>query len=203
MESNDKSDELVNKAKNIIKNPDDDEAVLELEKMNLSNDKVIDTFENSGLIDQKVQAVSYTVDGLYSDKKMRKFKTRAALKSNPPTLTIESNSGDQAKFFLTKELTNNLYTMLKDVRNAYVGIKKTHQHTDTIPGAHRGLGVLLAYIRLHAREVLIALVWAMAGLSYSRNFVLGSVLASFFGIILIFVPEITKKFSTKKGDDNL
>ena len=124
---------------------------------------------------------------------MKKFRNKIEMKSNPPELKIESNDGSAVSFFLTKQLTNKLLLVLTDVQKAYVGIKKTEQHTDKIPASKRGFGKISALLKLHSHEVIIALFFAMAGLFYSSNFGIGSIIAFVIGCGIIFVPHKNKK----------
>ena len=181
-----KTDEVELKKTNTIL--DDDEKVVEIENLDLSDDKMLDEFENSGLVDQGNEAVTYSVENLYADKKMKRFKSALEIKQAPPILKIESSSGDIASFYLTKNLAKKLSLMLKDVNKAYLGMKKLEQHTDKKPETKTGFSKLLAYVRLHAKEVIIAMLFASSGLLYSTKFVAGSLVALVIGLLYIFWP---------------
>lgn len=173
---------------------DDDEAVLALTDLESSeDDKVLEEYEDSGLVDQGKQAVMYQVENLYADKKKKKFRSKFDLRTHAPELVIKTSTGDETRVYLTKNFNDKLLLMLTDVKKAYVGIRKTEQHTANNPQGKQGTSKLVALLRQRAHDVMVGAIFLSAGLLYNSNFYLGSIVAGIIGGFLIFYKPKNKK----------
>lgn len=106
-----------------LEDMDEDEAIIELDKIHKKNDSVLEKDFLSSLIEQNSdnKIVYYEVENIYSNKNKRRYKNRYKLRSNPPILIIKDDSGNEASFVLTENLTDELSDTLKQVKKAYLG----------------------------------------------------------------------------------
>lgn len=102
----------------------DDEAILELDKMTGKNDELIEKDYLSSLINQKDRMVYYEVENIYNNPQKKTFQNRFKMRKNPPILVIKDDVGNEAKFFLTENLTDELSETLRQVKRAYYGFHK-------------------------------------------------------------------------------
>lgn len=182
-----KVDEEIDEA---ITDSDDDSSVLKLEQLTEEHpEKVLKAFETTGLISQGTEVISYSIENLYSDKKNKKFRSRNNLSANPPILKITSSTGAEAKFYLTKELNQQLYYLLGDVKQGYSGFRKLSKHTESDPTIQHGIGKFKAYIKLHSSQVILSAIWLISGLLYSQSFAYASILFAMIGLFMIFYPH--------------
>lgn len=104
-----------------LQNLSDDEAIIELDKITGKNDELLERDYLSSLIEQKDRLVYYEVEGIYSNEKTRRFKTRLKLRKEPPTLIVRDEFDNEVKFYLTENLTDELAETLRQVKRAYYG----------------------------------------------------------------------------------
>lgn len=102
----------------------DDEAIVELDKMTGKNDELIEKDYLSSLINQKDRMVYYEVENIYHDPNKKTFKNRFKLRRDPPILLVKDDLGNEAKFYLTENLTDELSETLRQVKRAYYGFHK-------------------------------------------------------------------------------
>lgn len=95
----------------------DDEFINEVE----ANDLIMEQDYLSSLIEQQERLVYYEVENIYSDMDKRKYKNKLQLKKDPPTLIIKDDFENEAIFYLTENLTDELINTLKEVKRAYHG----------------------------------------------------------------------------------
>ena len=85
------------------------------------NDSIIIRDYLSSLVNQGEQIVYYEVENIYSELGSKKYKNKLLLKKDPPTLLIKDNLDNEAVFYLTENLTDELINTLKEVKRAYYG----------------------------------------------------------------------------------
>lgn len=183
---------------------DDDKAVLELNNSDEmpDNETIIEEYENSGLVDQGEQAITYSVEGLYKNKKMNRYRSSLAMQTRPPELKIESSDGTGFSIHLTEKLNRHLKTVLTDVDNAYMGKPKVEQHVK-MDEWRLGDGVFdkfVKYFRKRYSRLLIALVWLLAGLLYASSFTFGGIVLSVIGTFMVFAPTKNEKRGATKDE---
>lgn len=99
----------------------DDEAVIELDKLTGQNDELIEKDYLSSLVSQDDRLVYYEVENIYSNPKNNAFKNRLKMRRDPPVLVVKDDFGNEAKFYLTENLTDELSETLRQVKRAYHG----------------------------------------------------------------------------------
>lgn len=104
-----------------LKGLSDDEAVIELDKITGKNDELIDKDYLSALVNQQDRMVYYEIENLYQDTVKQRFKNRLKMRKDPPVLIVRDDFGNEVKFYLTENLTDELSTTLKQVKRAYLG----------------------------------------------------------------------------------
>lgn len=102
----------------------DDEAVVELDKMTGKNDELIEKDYLNVLVNQKDRMIYYEVENIYNNPNKRTFQNRFKMRRNPPSLIIKDDMGNEAKFNLTENLTDELSETLRQVKRAYYGFHK-------------------------------------------------------------------------------
>lgn len=102
----------------LIKNLDDylaeDLELLEGEDYVILEDQAL------GLLRQSEGVVTWSVSGLYKDN--GDLRSRIALKSDPPVLTIKDSQSGEAKFVLTEALVDQLGSVMNDARRGFNGV---------------------------------------------------------------------------------
>lgn len=99
----------------------DDEAIIELDKITGENDKIVEQDYLSSLIEQDERLVYYEIENIYVDSKKRRYKNRLKLRKNPPVLIVRDDYDNEASFYLTENLTEELINTLNQVQRAYYG----------------------------------------------------------------------------------
>lgn len=99
----------------------DDEAVIELDKLTGQNDEIVERDYLSSLVSQDDRLVYYEIENIYSNEEARAFKNRLKMRRDPPVLVVKDDFGNQAKFYLTENLTDELTETLRQVKRAYHG----------------------------------------------------------------------------------
>lgn len=99
----------------------DDEAVIELDKMTGQNDELVEKDYLSALINQDDRLIYYEVENIYHDPQKRVFRNRFKMRKDPPVLVVRDDFGNEAKFYLTENLTDELSETLRQVKRAYYG----------------------------------------------------------------------------------
>lgn len=102
----------------------DDEAIVELDKMTGKNDELIEKDYLNVLVNQKDRMIYYEVENIYNNPNKRTFQNRFKMRRNPPSLVIKDDMGNEAKFNLTENLTDELSETLRQVKRAYYGFHK-------------------------------------------------------------------------------
>lgn len=110
---NKKLEKLLNKNK--VREIQDEETEIE------RNDEIIEQDYLSSLVDQKERLVYYEIENIYSDMDNRKYRNKSKLKKDPPTLIIKDDFDNEAIFYLTENLTDELIETLGEVKRAYYG----------------------------------------------------------------------------------
>lgn len=87
----------------------------------IKNDEVLEKDYLSSLIGQEERLVYYEIENIYRDSKKRMYKNKFSLKKEPPILIMRDNYGNQAEFYLTENLTDELIDTLGEVKRAYLG----------------------------------------------------------------------------------
>ena len=100
-----------------LENLTDDEFVNSFDK----NDEILKRDYLSSLVDQKEQIVYYEVENIYSNEEKKKYRNKMQLKKDPPILIVKDDFGNEAIFYLTENLTDELVHTLKEVKRAYYG----------------------------------------------------------------------------------
>lgn len=100
-----------------LENLTDDEFVNSFDK----NDEILKRDYLSSLVDQKEQIVYYEVENIYSNEEKKKYRNKMQLKKDPPILIVKDDFGNEAIFYLTENLTDELIHTLKEVKRAYYG----------------------------------------------------------------------------------
>lgn len=100
-----------------LENLTDDEFINSFDK----NDEILKKDYLSSLVDQKERIIYYEIENIYSNKEKRKYKNKMQLKKNPPILIIKDDFENEAIFYLTENLTDELIDTLKEVKRAYYG----------------------------------------------------------------------------------
>lgn len=98
-----------------------EEEVAKLDEILGENDSIIEQDYLSSLVEQEDRLVYYEVENIYQNIKKRTYKSKFKMKKNPPTLTVRDDLGNEAIFYLTENLTDELIGTLKDVKKAYLG----------------------------------------------------------------------------------
>lgn len=104
-----------------LKGLSDDEAIIELDKITGENDELIDKDYLSALVNQQDRMVYYEIENLYQDTAKQRFKNRLKMRKDPPVLIVRDDFGNEVKFYLTENLTDELSKTLKQVKRAYLG----------------------------------------------------------------------------------
>lgn len=91
------------------------------EEEDYSNDVVLDAQDDMGLIEQEDDILNWEVVGLYKDN--GKMHPARYLKRNPPVLTLKNDSGMEANFVLTKNLSYQLRYAVDSVYKGYFNIE--------------------------------------------------------------------------------
>ena len=99
----------------------DDEAILEIDKFTKENDTIIEQDYLSSLVKQEYRLVYYEIENIYSNPKSKAYRSRLKLKKDPPVLTIKDDYDNEAVFYLTENLTDELIGTLQQVKRAYYG----------------------------------------------------------------------------------
>lgn len=99
----------------------DDEAILEIDKLTDENDTIIEQDYLSSLVEQKDRLVYYEIENIYRNPKSKAYKNRLLLRRSPPILIIKDDFDNEANFFLTENLTDELIDSLQQVKRAYYG----------------------------------------------------------------------------------
>lgn len=99
----------------------DDEAIIELDKLTGKNDSIIEKDYLSSLVEQNDRVVYYSIENIYQSKSRRRFKNRMKLRKEPPVLIIKDDLGNEAIFYLTENLTDELSETLRQIKRAYYG----------------------------------------------------------------------------------
>ena len=180
---------------------DDDQAVLDLTKSDeLDDDEtIIEAYENSGLIDQGQQAITYSVQDLYKNKKMTKYRSSLSMQAHSPKLTIETSDGNGFSINLTEKLNRHLKTLLTDVDDAYMGKPKGQQHVK-LNEWRLGDGAFdkfVKYLKTCYPSILLSLVWLLAGILYGVNFKFGAIILYVVGIVMALKPKNNDKGDSK------
>lgn len=180
---------------------DDDQAVLDLTKSDELNDDetIIEAYENSGLIDQGQQAITYAVQDLYKNKKMTKYRSSLSMQARSPKLTIETSDGNGFSINLTEKLNRHLKTLLTDVDDAYMGKPKGQQHVK-LNEWRLGDGAFdkfVKYLKTCYPLILLSLVWLLAGILYGVNFKFGAIILSVVGVVMALKPKNKDKGDSK------
>lgn len=97
----------------LVDSEDDDE--------DFANDVVLDAQDNRGLIEQGDDVLNWEVTGLYKDN--GKLHPARYLKKNPPILTIKDDTGVEANFVLTKNLSYQLRYAVDSVYKGYFNVE--------------------------------------------------------------------------------
>lgn len=84
-------------------------------------DVVLEKDYLEGLVEQADRVVYYEIKNIYKNEKSKEYKNKYNMKKSPPILTIKNNLGDEVEFELTKNLTSELISVLKEVDRAYLG----------------------------------------------------------------------------------
>lgn len=96
------------------------------EDLELKEDNILIEGESFSVMeDENENQLAISIDGLYKDKEEMTYKSRLALRENPPVLEISSSQGDYVTFVLTYGFNKELISMLNDVNKGYLGFKKT------------------------------------------------------------------------------
>lgn len=98
------------------------------EKDDFSNDIVLDAQDDRGLIEQEDDILNWEVVGLYKDN--GKMHPARYLKRNPPILTLKNDSGMEANFVLTKNLSYQLRYAVDSVYKGYFNIESNGINED-------------------------------------------------------------------------
>lgn len=99
----------------------DNEAIIELDKLTGKNDSIIERDYLSSLVEQEDRVVYYSIENIYHKKSNRTFKNRMKLRKDPPVLIVKDDLGNEAIFYLTENLTDELSETLRQVKRAYYG----------------------------------------------------------------------------------
>lgn len=94
---------------------DDDETMLKY------YDESLHETTEMAIVHQDEYIVSWEILNLYDDN--GNLRNRYLMKSDPPLFRISSTSGEEASFFVTKELSRTLSKLFSDVERAYYGIE--------------------------------------------------------------------------------
>lgn len=99
----------------------EEEAIAKLDEILGENDSIVEQDYLSSLVQQEDRLVYYEVENIYQNAKKRTYKSKLKLRRHPPTLTVRDDLGNEAIFYLTENLTDELIETLKDVKKAYLG----------------------------------------------------------------------------------
>lgn len=101
---------------------DQTESNLEEGELNgIENDNVIERDYLSSLIEQEDRLVYYEVENIFKNPSKKNYINRLKLKKDPPVLIIRDDYDNEAFFYLTENLTDDLIGTLKEVKRAYNG----------------------------------------------------------------------------------
>ena len=93
----------------------------EIKDEEIKNDEILEKDYLSSLIGQEERLVYYEIENIYMNPKKRMYKNKFSLKKEPPILTMRDDCGNQAEFYLTENLTDELIDTLGEVKRAYLG----------------------------------------------------------------------------------
>lgn len=86
------------------------------------NDEILEKDYLSILVSQEEdKALYYEIFNIYRTESKRDYKSKFALKKDPPVLSVKDNYGEEVKFILTENFTRELISGLKEVERAYAG----------------------------------------------------------------------------------
>lgn len=141
----------------------DDEAVIELDKMTGQNDKILEKDYLSSLIKQEDRLVYFEVDNIYYNPKKRIFKNRFKMRKDPPVLIVRDDFGNEAQFYLTENLTDELAESLRQVKRAYYGFNNPND----INAPEKFLDKVKYYVKKNPYKIAttIALILFIIGLN--------------------------------------
>ena len=103
---------------NNLKDLTDDEFIINSSD---KNDEILKKDYLSSLVDQKERIVYYEIENIYSNEENKRYKNKMQLKKKPPILIVKDDFGNEAIFYLTENLTDELTHTLKEVKRAYYG----------------------------------------------------------------------------------
>lgn len=103
---------------NNLKDLTDDEFIINSSD---KNDEILKKDYLSSLVDQKERIVYYEIENIYSNEENKRYKNKMQLKKSPPILIVKDDFGNEAIFYLTENLTDELTHTLKEVKRAYYG----------------------------------------------------------------------------------
>lgn len=101
-----------------LENKNTEEVGLETQE---KSDVVLEKDYLEGLVEQADRVVYYEIKNIYKDEKNKDYKNKYSMKKSPPILVIKNNLGDEVEFELTKNLTSELISGLKEVDRAHLG----------------------------------------------------------------------------------
>lgn len=84
-------------------------------------EEILEKGESSLISSHGDDLVSWSIEDFYREN--GDIKSKGEMKSKPPYLLVKSSSGDQANFYLTKEVSKELSRIMNEVYNAHYGIK--------------------------------------------------------------------------------
>lgn len=99
----------------------DEQVVIEPDENSVPNDTLIEKDYLSSLIEQKDRIVYYEVENIYRNEQSRTYKNRFNMRKDPPVLVVRDNYGNEAEFYLTENLTDELIYTLGEVKRGYLG----------------------------------------------------------------------------------
>lgn len=118
-DNNKENDDIIDLSR--LEQMSDDEAVIELDKLTGKNDEILEKDYLSSLVSQDDRLIYYEVENIYNDPKKKVFRNRLKMRRDPPVLVIRDDFENEAKFYLTENLTDELSETLRQVKRAYYG----------------------------------------------------------------------------------
>ena len=89
---------------------------------NFHNDEILKKDYLSILVSQEEdKALYYEIFNIYRTESKKDYKSKFALKKDPPILSVKDNYGEEVEFTLTENFTRELISGLKEVERAYAG----------------------------------------------------------------------------------
>ena len=89
---------------------------------NFHNDEILEKDYLSILVSQEEdKALYYEIFNIYRTESKKDYKSKFALKKDPPILSVKDNYGEEVEFTLTENFTRELISGLKEVERAYAG----------------------------------------------------------------------------------